>query len=66
MKKITQWFNNLAAANQRWALLAFCLLFAALLVASIKWQQTDISTKTTVPTNIGRASGKLTDTLKKQ
>ncbi len=39
MKKFQNWFNQLTTAQQKRTLLIFCLLFTALLVLSIRYQE---------------------------
>jgi len=58
MKRFQQWFNQLSPAQQKRALVLFCLLFAALLIISIRYQQTTMNTGTIIQPRLK------TDTIK--
>lgn len=58
MKRFQHWFNQLSTAQQKKTLVIFCLLFAALLVLSIRYQQLRLNTGHIVQPRIA------TDTLK--
>ncbi|WP_439697452.1 hypothetical protein ACFGVS_03355 [Mucilaginibacter sp. AW1-7] len=58
MNRFQQWFNQLKPAQQKTALVLFCLLFACLLILSIRYQQTNMNTGNIVQPRLK------TDTLK--
>lgn len=58
MKQFQHWFNQLTTAQQKIALILFCLLFATMLILSISYQRLIMNTGSIVQARIK------TDTLK--